>query len=42
MKLADISIILHGTSLLIVGSIVLLTFVVIFILAKYLGSDQET
>jgi hypothetical protein len=40
MKLADLSFLLHGTSMLIIGSVVLLTFVVIVILAKYLGSDQ--
>jgi len=39
MTLSELVGISHGTSFLIIGAIIFLTFVVIFILAKYLLSD---
>jgi hypothetical protein len=39
MTLSELVGISHGTSFLIIGAIILLTFIVIFILARYLLSD---
>jgi len=40
MSLSEVANIGHGTSLLIIGGVILITLIVIFILAKYLFSDS--
>jgi hypothetical protein len=40
MKLSGIAFLLDATTVVIIGAVIVLTFVMIFILAKYLASDS--